>query len=204
MKIEVKKIVPEAKISWLWTLIFWSIFAGIIIMLIPGLVAVFVVVFALPVTRFIHRELMARSVLAESEMRFQEFVGPNADYINTTIAPVPGRDNRFSGTGIGFRDGKIYMMHAGVAAQIPWNSVRSWWYEIQGIERSLVSVTNHAGVAVPHYADNSADALRRSGFFVRVADIDHPEWQFQTMDESLVRKWLEIFNQINEGKIQAS
>jgi hypothetical protein len=214
MKLEVKKLMPESKISWFATLFFHAIAVGLLAILLPGQcyrdcggeigATVGFAVFFLPLTRLMHARSKEGSLQRETKLRFQEFVGPNADYIDTDIALVPGRRKRFSGTGIALKEGKIYMMDSGMAAHIPWNFIRSWRYEIQGVERSLVGVTNYSGVLVPQYSENREEAYRGSGFFVTVADIEYPEWQFQTMNKNLAKKWLEIFNQINEGKIQAS
>lgn len=44
-----------------------------------------------------------------------------------------------------------------------------------------------------------------SGFFVTIRDVNQPKWQFETSDQALQNKWMEIFRQVKDGtlKLQA-
>jgi hypothetical protein len=55
--------------------------------------------------------------------------------------------------------------------------------------------------AAVNNANAKASAYRDSGFFVDVADIEHPRWQYMTIDKKLLTRWMEIFKQVNEGKL---
>ena len=40
-----------------------------------------------------------------------------------------------------------------------------------------------------------------SGFFLQIADEHYPELQFRTNDTTILKRWNEIMNEINEGRI---
>lgn len=114
--------------------------------------------------------------------------------------------SRLTATGIAYDGQAIYVLDNGVAAKIPWAAVREWRWNIEGYsETRLIGGTAEQRLRNNvHNHDQKIDALSRSGFFVAVADVDKPEWQFTSADETVLRKWHEIFTQINEGRLAVS
>jgi hypothetical protein len=96
----------------------------------------------------------------------------------------------------------------------PFSSVREWGYDIPGYD-STVIVGRGGGVgmagarmgAATQNILNAAKAEDQTGFWVRVKDIDYPEWfiRFQKSKnvETELKRWMEIFQQyINEEQNQ--
>jgi hypothetical protein len=68
----------------------------------------------------------------------------------------------------------------------------------------MQGVMNKSSVKLDNMVEKG-NAWNKSGFFVSIADIEHPEWVFQTGDAKLLKKWFEIFEQINEtGELKPS
>lgn len=119
---------------------------------------------------------------------------------------------RACGTGMAYDGRYIYVLDDGEIARIPWSCVRSWQWSIEGhntIELFTQGVPMALGTSMQIQANNanmtaSAAAYRDSGFFVTVADVDKPVWQFRTTDEKVLRRWGEIFAQIKEGRLSVA
>ncbi|MBS0980825.1 DUF4755 domain-containing protein [Acetobacter thailandicus] len=100
---------------------------------------------------------------------------------------------------------KIFVMNQGNYAILGWNDIRKWSYEIQGSV-----VTDIIGGNLGHRVQaNLQDAQKNrnlhvnSGFTIQVSDVENPNWFFPTglSGKNTCDKWMEIFNQINDGKL---
>lgn len=144
---------------------------------------------------------------AEADEAFTKFIGKPVKYKDTTIAAGNGNEEALSGYGLAYDDSVVYMMEHGLAAKIPWSEVRKWSWNVDGYSTTAVYGGNLANnmsgnmAAAVNNANAKASAYRDSGFFVDVADIEHPRWQYMTIDKKLLTRWMEIFKQVNEGKL---
>lgn len=130
---------------------------------------------------------------------FKKFVGDQAKYIDVVTGAWKQGGNRVVPTGIATDGSNIYVMDDGVGAKIPWDQVRNWRW---GTESAAVRYGRIGFGALEDGAENAVAeqrAAKNSGFFVSVSDVEKPEWQFMTKDETLLKKWMEIFTQIDEG-----
>lgn len=163
-----------------------------------------------PWFKVIHfKKFAEKRMRAEADEAFTKFIGKSVKYKDTTIAV--SRENRevgfISGYGLAYDDSIVYMMEHGLAAKIPWTEVRKWSWNVDGYNTTAIyggSLANNMSgnmAAAVNNANAKASAFRESGFFVDVADIEHPRWQFMTIDEKLLTRWMEIFKQVSEGKL---
>ncbi len=86
-------------------------------------------------------------------------------------------------------------------AEIPLSLVREFSWEIPGYDR-IVTTSMTAAVAFS-FANAAAksEAEQGSGLFVALADIEVPQWQFNSTNEGLLRKWHEILTQVSERRV---
>ncbi|MFT8420537.1 MAG: hypothetical protein ABF665_03300 [Gluconacetobacter sp.] len=98
-------------------------------------------------------------------------------------------------------DGKnIIIMNSSDYAILGWDDIRTWAWQIQGVQSTT------GGNQLANNLDDliaNSKAGGQSGFTVGVADINHPKWFFPTglNGRPICEKWMEIFNQIQEGKL---
>lgn len=157
--------------------------------------------------------------------KLKKYIGKEPIYIDAAISIYGDRPsvNQISGTGIAYDGESIYVMEAGEVAKFKWENVRSWRYEIAGVQQSEVVNNTYIVSGSPTAAasalasaatmqalanrvsdiNSAAMAHRASGFFVTVDSIEHPVWQFTCTDKKILTKWFEIFTQLNEGRLQA-
>lgn len=129
------------------------------------------------------------------------FTGGQPKYIAIGKAHLP--DKKLTGTGIAYRDGRLFVLDAGVAAEIPWSRIRSYRWSVEGYDQYTNPGLN-PGVSMQAAGmteEARQQAHRASGIFITTSDIDHPVWHFQTMDVAVCRKWNEILNQMSEGTL---
>jgi hypothetical protein len=103
-----------------------------------------------------------------------------------------------------YSEGRLFVCEEGVAAEIPWDSIRSWTWNVEGHESTQLYGRHDVGTTVQVNAANwraRTLAERASGFTVVTADIEKPEWRFQTSDTTVLKKWMEILQQMKEGKL---
>jgi hypothetical protein len=63
-----------------------------------------------------------------------------------------------------------------------------------GVNANMQMATANLGTMLKNYSS--------SGLFIRVRDIDHPEWQMTGIKEKQAKRWMEIFEQhVNEGAV---
>lgn len=139
----------------------------------------------------------------EAAKAFVAFIGKQPQYIDIeAVFEVGG----FLGSGLAVDNGIVYLMEGGNAISVPWEKVRSWSSNIAGYEQ-IINTTNPlipgqvAEGMIINKTNTKArvEAINNSGFFVEIASIETPSWQFRTQDEKLLKKWYEIFNQLNEN-----
>ena len=130
---------------------------------------------------------------------FKAFVGDNAKHIDVMEGVSRQGADRLTPTGIATDGANIYVMDDGVGAKIPWDKVRNWSWQTE--EAPIRYGRKGFGALEDGVANQQSElnAYLSSGFFVTVADVDKPEWQFMTKDQTLLKKWMEIFTQIDEG-----
>jgi hypothetical protein len=69
----------------------------------------------------------------------------------------------------------------------PFSDIRQWHYVVPA--RAATSLTD--GLYM----------VNKTGFFVSVRDVEHPEWRIQFRFEKQMKQWIEIFEQsINESR----
>jgi hypothetical protein len=143
------------------------------------------------------REVLRTQLVEDSRDALIKFMGFEPQYIDTQAAPgILAPKKLLVGTGIAYGGGCVYIMNDGEIARIPWALVRSWRWSIEGY-----STTEFVGKVefvdrLRAYNIDEIDMLsarNRSGFFVTVADVEKPVWQFTEWNKAVLEKWDEIF-----------
>ncbi len=208
MAIHVEKIVgTRSPTPFLLKAILWI--GGVIAfaVLTRGFVAAGAPLVGVIVVGLIARQLGIAAMNERANAGFRKFVGNDVAHFHAQVAGSRRHGGKkITGTGIAYGKGIVYVMDHGIAARIPWADVRNWRWSIEGYDQTQIYGGGAAATGM-HFqaaANNQNARLRAglsSGFFVKVADIDHPEWQFMCTDEALLKRWMEIFKQRNEGRI---
>src|SRR3546814_578855 len=110
---------------------------------------------------------------------FRAFIGGPATYLDCHPVGRKGGVNAMTGTGIAYNGKALYMLDDGVAAMIPWETVRTWRWYIAGYQTTKVH-GGRSGDRIVNSLDNieaRGAAFHKSGFFVQVAAIDRPAWR---------------------------
>jgi hypothetical protein len=102
-----------------------------------------------------------------------------------------------SGIAIDLKSRVLILVSAGNAAVYPFDQVREW--EAKRVEACQV-VAVGTGVAGAmqvggHNAGAMIRALRQSGLFIRVRDVENPVWQIHMYKQPMLNRWFEILNQ---------
>ncbi|MBP2315090.1 hypothetical protein J2852_004441 [Azospirillum soli] len=125
--------------------------------------------------------------------------GAEPDYLD--VARVQIAVNSINASGFAVSRNRIIVIEKGVAAELPWSSIRSWNWKVSGYEQirtfGPVGLIQGAQVDAVNRAQRD-QAKAESGFFIQVADIEKPEWHVQTDDMKMLKKWHEIFLQLKE------
>ena len=111
--------------------------------------------------------------------------------------------DKVTGAGIAYHDGRVFVLEAGVAAEIPWKRIRNYQWSVDGYDK-YTNLGLNPGASIHSAALTEKarqEAHQKSGFFITTSDIDHPRWHFQTMDVGVCEKWQEILNQMSEGTL---
>lgn len=116
-----------------------------------------------------------------------------------------GNSNDAWPTGVAWDGEFLYVLDRGMGARIPLSMVREWrWAADQAGTTGWFAVGNRMDAvlaeqqALAQDARNAARVAAGNGLFLTVRDIDRPVWQFQTSDESVLRRWAEILAQAFE------
>lgn len=153
-------------------------------------------------------EFWTTAALGEARQKLRHFVGKKIPYLDVVPAGAKGDLSSVTASAIGFdpESMSVYVLDNGLAAEIPWELIREWRWEVSGYVKTEVYGAD-VGMKVAASARNQdarADAARKSGLFISVADINHPEWQFVCADPSLLKRWNELLIQVREGRIAPS
>lgn len=229
MKIEVKNIVPAvpyinffefitfiAKGEFLKPFGKWAIpliiisFVTTLLWFILGLIALSIILWPLfkaaPQALYF-KYFQKNKIQNEAEEAFKKFIGKPVKFIDIGIGFSKDPKTIIGAYGLAYDAGVVYVMEHGVAAKLPWSEIRSWSWNIDGYSKTVVyggSLANNQAANMQAAIHNNIakwDAFRNSGFFIKVSDINHPQWQFMSTEEKTLIRWMEIFNQINEGKL---
>jgi hypothetical protein len=137
---------------------------------------------------------------AEAKTLLKSYIGLDPKYIDTVTANT---DGLLVGSGIAYQAGIVYFMEMGVATQFPVSMLRDFHYSLEGHD-TVSLVRGHLGdqMTVNEINQNAAhEAFKMSGLFLKIADIEHPEWHLMTTDKTVVTRWMEILQQAREGSI---
>ena len=88
-----------------------------------------------------------------------------------------------------------------VTKEYPFTDVREWRAnKVTGGE--VIAAGGWAGVAaIGQNARVGRENREQTGLFVKVRDIDHPEWRIDMQDQDLQNRWMEILQQtLNENR----
>jgi hypothetical protein len=115
-------------------------------------------------------------------------------------------DGKSQVDGIAYKDRVVHLMTRGKVYSVPYSQVRTWEWKIRTPETVEVHGAGMQATAAQASANDSninaaVRAFMQSGFFIQIADENNPVLQFHSSDEAVLRRWQEIFNQIDEGKI---
>ena len=161
--------------------------------------------FVLNIGIWINARKKMAAVKAEADERFRRFIGAEAEHIDVAAGSFGAHVRQISGTGIAYVKGRLYVMDEGVAAEIPWPQIRSWTWNIVGWN-SQEGPSAHARddtpmVMIHDNARGRITAHRESGFTITTRDIQKSTWRFNTIDEKLCTKWMEVLHQMDEGAL---
>lgn len=178
-----------------WTGEFWAVF--IFIALIYWGMNIRAIV-AIP---FVKKN--SQRVMEASRSSLINFIGRNPKYLDVSFDVKP---DGIGGSAIAYDQGYVYLMQRGIAAKVPWGKIRSWKWEVPGYSQ-IIDLGNPMSsesvvTGIRLNAKNQeafAKAFKNSGFFVEISDIENPSWQFTSNDVNVLKKWFEIFNQLNEN-----
>lgn len=107
-------------------------------------------------------------------------------------------------SGIAYDGHSIIVMDKGYAVKLDRADIRSWTWRIEGYSTTQIYGKSDIVTSMKVIGANRKsylDSLASSGFFIEVADIDNPVWQFMSCNERVLRRWDEILRQIDEGKL---
>ncbi len=147
----------------------------------------------------------SRALKAEADSKFRSFIGRTPRYFDVEACGYGSHLKKLSAAGMAYADGRLYVLEEGVAAEIPWDMIRSWKWNIDGASQTELYGNANMGTQLQVGAANQtarAIAHRASGFTVTTADVDKPEWRYQTTDEKVLKRWMEILTQMNEGRLE--
>jgi len=168
----------------------------------------FIVIFALVFGRGMTILLSRKKYAKNAQAIMEAFIGEKPLYIDTGYSCSDSKGKTICGTGLAYANQCFYIMDHGLCAKLTIEDIRSWKWVIAGTSGinmlvgggGMEAVAN-ASVASMQQSSAKFAAWVESGFFISVADIDKPVWQFMTTDEKVLTKWMEIFEQVQEGKL---
>ena len=125
------------------------------------------------------------------------------------------RSKSIVATGLAYDGERLYVVEESMAEPIPWANVRRFRWTIQTDQAvvvdvqvdvsisggSLLYIHGDPGARANEAAKRRAAAMRRSGFFLYVADVARPVRHFVTSDRAVLERWFEILTQMKEGRL---
>jgi hypothetical protein len=103
-----------------------------------------------------------------------------------------------SGSAVAYADGHLFVMNQGLAAKIPLDKIQDYRWNV-----SEFMYDSSKPFPTPEQRDRTTQEYKESGLFIDVADIDHPSWQFNSVDEKVLKRWMEIIRQAKSGELTA-
>ena len=180
----------------------WNIIILPLMMTIVGIVIdwpLMVVVYQL-------KKASARDAIHEGLwVRFPAFIGTKPEYIDCAICGYGDDLKKLTGSGMAYAGGRIFVLEEGLAAEIPWDDIRSWTWNLEGHQVTRIYGSPDVQTNLQVGDANRVAKLRAeraSGFTITTASIEKPDWCFQTSDVAVLKRWMEIFNQMKEGRIE--
>ena len=167
------------------------------IVIVPLLLTIVGVVIALPLMIVVHelKKAAARDAIqAALRTQFPAFIGSKPEYMDTAVCGYGTDLKKLTGSGMAYAGGRIFVVEEGLAAEISWDDIRSWTWNVEGHEVTRVYGTSDLGTNLQVGNANYAARLkaeRASGFTV---SIDKPDWRFQTSNVAVLKRWMEILN----------
>lgn len=203
MAITTEQVMIPTKIKLPW--LFWIVYAfltylsyGLLLLALP---------FVYPVAQGLVIKQKGAQRKKDALDAMEKFMGERPQYIDTAHS-CRQSDKTVCGTGIAYANQNVYIMDHGLCAKLELEDIRSWKWSIEGVSGGSVFVggnpietTINNSVSNIQHGMNKFAAWVQSGFFITVADINKPIWQFMTVDKNVLDKWMEIFDQWQEGKI---
>jgi hypothetical protein len=147
-----------------------------------------------------------RKILEIAKQKFVKFIGADVQYGDAEIVRSNTSSSLVNVSGMAYADGRIYVLEEGVAAEIPWLNIRAREWRVDGAAQTRIYGRVDVGSAIWADVDNliaRKQAESRSGFIIKTKDIEKSEWKFQTSNENILKKWMEILAQMQEGRIKA-
>lgn len=141
---------------------------------------------AAPLWYFAYRQWQKAGGQAPSTKGFDEEFLKSADYSHTF---------RKCAIAVDVKNQRVYLAQNGKSKIYDYADIRGWRTNLSS-GGAVFGAGMHAAMA---NMANSNQNIKSSGFFVRVKDVDHPEWQIQfkynkQYDHEL-KRWMEIFEQ---------
>ena len=205
MAIATEQIYPLAKSVSYGPVIRWSLY--IVLVIISSGIGLILLPFIFKLLNVRTDKKTVRKCTEEAPAVMEKFIGQRPQYIDVAHS-MRQSDRTISATGIAYANQVFYIMDHGLCAKLTLDDIRNWEWKINGASHSSTVVTGNAMQTVLQAQSDIREAKRAeftalvgSGFFITVADIAKPVWQFMTSDKNVLNKWMEIFAQVQEGKI---
>jgi hypothetical protein len=185
-------------VVWIWTIVVGAMGLGAVTWnRSPSFVlnwTIFAVGFA-PMALMIRSQRRRRAQWNELVARMLDAAG---------VAPGSGFEHAEDGTAIALnaRARTLTLLRDGSWKTYPFADVREWSTRIVTADQYLVGGSVLGGAAaMSSNASARREAAADSGLFVRVRDVQRPEWRVSMVDRDAQARWMEILDQaINEGR----
>ena len=158
------------------------------------------------------RNVRGKAVVAEQAAKARRAmvtaIGREPIAIDTTGSLAKEKKGWISASGLAWDGTRIWVLDSGELASFPPEMVRRWAWRTRQASRTRVygSGTAMVGAQLQVMGDNAearAAAFADSGFFLTVADLARPGWQFMCEDVAVLERWEEILRQVGEGRLTA-
>lgn len=151
---------------------------------------------------FQYKNFLVRKGLKEIEKKakieLRKFIGREPDYMDVSFSATMRNGERLaSASALAVAKGKVFLVDEGIACELDYDEIRNWKWEIEGYTTYRGTGSDSLSAAL-WTRESRANALVNSGFFVRIADVEKPEWHFVSDDKTLLMKWGEIFTRLDE------
>lgn len=113
------------------------------------------------------------------------------------------------GTGIAIDPvGRVVRLKNGrTVKEYPFTDVREWVRqlatggEVMGVYGAGAAAIGTGSAAIGHNIRQARENKKNTGLFIKVADINHPQWRIDMRSEKSQHRWMEILQQtINENR----